>query len=64
MRLSKTYKGFVKLAEKEGWKVKQKTRGVMLTSPEGATITIHGTETDHRAEKNTRARLKAAGLDV
>lgn len=65
MKLSKQYKRWVKLArETEGWTVKEKTSGLQLRAPGGEIIGMHTTESDHRAERNTRARLKAAGLDV
>jgi hypothetical protein len=65
VKLSKTYKAWVKLAERtEGWSVKKKTKGIQLRAPGGEIIGMHHTESDHRAVKNTRARLKAAGLDV
>lgn len=65
VKLSKTYKAWVKLAEKtNGWSVKKKRSGIQLRAPDGTIIGMHCTESDHRAVKNTRARLKAAGLDV
>lgn len=65
MKLSKQYKAWVKLAKKTpGWVVKQKTNGIQLRAPGGEIIGMHATESDHRAQKNTKARLKAAGLDV
>lgn len=36
--------------------------GWFIKFPNGDTVTIHGSESDARAEKNTRARVLRAGL--
>lgn len=36
--------------------------GFMVLFPNGESMTVHGSEGDHRAEKNTRARVLRAGL--
>lgn len=55
----------VTAAEAAGWRVMRSTRGWKLFSPDGtAIVTVHRTETDHRAYANTLARLRKAGLDL
>lgn len=46
----------------QGCVVQEKQRGWFVKFPNGDTMTVHKTESDHRAEKNTRARVLRAGL--
>jgi 5-enolpyruvylshikimate-3-phosphate synthase len=48
--------------EKQGAKVKETKMGFMVRFPDGSSMTVHKTESDHRALKNTRARVLRAGL--
>ena len=49
-----------------GWRVEITKKGVVkMFSPDGATlVTCHQTESDHRALKNTVARLRRAGAVI
>ena len=50
--------------EEQGAVVKETTKGWMVRFPDEArsSMVIHGTESDPRAESNTRARVLRAGL--
>jgi len=48
--------------EKQGARVRETKAGYMVFFPDGSSLTIHGSESDKRAEKNTRARVLRAGL--
>lgn len=55
----------VRHAEHEGWHVDDHGVKVRFLAPDGVTMIVcHKTESDHRAMKNTCARLKRAGLDL
>jgi hypothetical protein len=49
-----------------GWRVEQTKNGWMLYPPNKALapVLIHRTESDHRALRNTLARLRKAGAPV
>lgn len=47
-----------------GIEVRDTKAGHMVLAPDGSTVTIHRTESDHRAMKNTMARLKRAGVQL
>jgi hypothetical protein len=49
-----------------GWRVETTKSGWTLYPPDKdqAGITVHGSESDHRAWKNTVARLKRAGAPI
>ena len=59
---SKRTRAVLASLEIQGCKVKETRQGWMIHFPNGESMTIHGTESDHRAEKNTRARVIRAGL--
>ncbi len=64
---SKEVRSLIKAAEGwPGWRVEQTKKGWMLYPPDKALspVLIHGTESDHRALQNTRARLRKAGAPV
>jgi hypothetical protein len=49
--------------EKQGCIVRiTKTGGWFVQFPNGSSMPVHNTDSDHRAEKNTRARVLRAGL--
>lgn len=47
-----------------GIEVRDTKAGWQILAPDGSTITVHRTESDHRAMKNTLARLKRAGVQL
>jgi len=48
--------------EQQGARVKPTRDGWQILCPSGDIVTMHGTESDHRAMRNTRSRIKRAGL--
>jgi hypothetical protein len=53
------------VAEGGGWTVKQKRDGWMLLAPNRRdSVMVHATNSDHRAIKNLRAKLRRFGLKV
>lgn len=54
---------FSKLTD-AGITVQQTKAGWQVLAPDGSIITVHRTESDHRAMKNTMARLKRAGVQL
>lgn len=60
---SKT-KDLITEAEAQGWRVERTRNGhITFLSPDGQhRIVCGGTESDHRAVRNTRARIRRAGL--
>lgn len=48
--------------EKQGARVRETKAGYIIFFPDGSSMSLHGSESDHRAEKNTRARVLRAGL--
>jgi hypothetical protein len=64
MRITnKDVRAAVRAAERSGWTVVQKARGIQLRSPDGKEIvTVHLTLSDHRSIKNLRADLKRRGV--
>lgn len=59
---SKRVRAILASLESQGATVERRTRGWFVKFPNGDTTTIHPSDSDHRAEKNTRARVKRAGL--
>lgn len=49
--------------EGQGCGVERKDKGWFVKFPNGTSMMVHLTESDHRAEKNTRARVLRAGLE-
>lgn len=50
-------------AEEQGWVVIEKAQSIQLRAPDGdGMVVVHRTESDHRANQNTRARLRRLGL--
>ncbi len=49
--------------ERQGATSRETKNGWMVRFPDGTSMTLHRSESDIRAEKNTRARVLAAGLD-
>ncbi len=43
--------------------VKRTKKGWFIGFPDGSSMALHTTDSDHRALKNTRARIRRAGLD-
>lgn len=63
--MGKTLRKLVEFAEHNGWTVDASGNAVRFLKPDGETMIVcHKTESDHRAEKNTIARLRRAGLKV
>ena len=48
--------------ESQGARVKQTTKGWLVFFDDGSSMVVHKSESDHRAEANTRARVLRAGL--
>lgn len=48
--------------EKQGARLKQTNKGWFVMFPDGSTLTMHLTESDSRAESNTRSRVLRAGF--
>jgi hypothetical protein len=59
----KRIKALLASLERQGCGVERRTRGWFIKLPDGSSLVIHLTESDHRSEKNTRARVLRAGLD-
>lgn len=57
-------KDLIELAREQGWTVESTKKGhITFLSPDGRHRIVCGsTESDHRAVRNTRARLRRAGL--
>lgn len=49
--------------EAQGATVSPTNKGYMVRFPNGDSMTMHRSESDHRAEMNIRARVKRAGLE-
>lgn len=47
-----------------GVPIKDTKSGWLIGAPDGTSIAVHRTESDHRAIKNTMARLKRAGVQL
>jgi hypothetical protein len=68
VRLSRGFGGsktrdVVIAAARAGMRFRQTRKGLMFYGKDGRTVTIHYTESDHRAVKNTIARLRAIGYN-
>lgn len=48
--------------ENQGARIKPTTKGWMIRFADGSSTVVHKTESDPRAEANTRARVLRAGL--
>ena len=56
-------RALIEAAEEQGWKVIERASNIQLRAPDGeGLVTLHRTDSDHRAIKNTRARLRRLGL--
>lgn len=63
--MNKDTKKLIKQVEKLGHRVQVKKTGVVqVFCPDGTIVTFHSTESDHRALKNTTARLRRAGVQL
>jgi hypothetical protein len=61
---SKREKQLIEAATKQGWRVAETRDGYQLFAPDGVNIvTIHLTESDARAFRNTIARMRRFGFD-
>ena len=47
-----------------GVPVRDTKSGWMVLAPDGSSIAVHRTESDHRAIKNTLSRLRKAGIQL
>lgn len=57
-------RGLLKEAEKQGWRVEATADGYQLYAPDRANIvTVHLTESDRRAFRNTIARMRRYGFE-
>lgn len=62
---NKQTRELVRQALHQDWTAKKTTKGFMLLSPDGKTqVLIHKTNSDLRAHKNIRARLRRAGVNI
>jgi hypothetical protein len=53
----------LKAAEDQGWRIEPTKKGWKLYAPDGVNIVIvHNTPSDHRALKNTIARMRQYGF--
>jgi 5-enolpyruvylshikimate-3-phosphate synthase len=62
MSASKVLRIVITGLEKQGAKVKETKKGFMVMFPDGSSLTVHNTESDHRALANTRGRVLRAGF--
>lgn len=55
-----------KTATAQGWRIVETRKGETWYPPETDLpgVTVHGSESDHRALRNTIARLRRSGLKV
>lgn len=61
----KDLKKLQKRAWDAGWWPKQKKNGIMWLAPDGVGhVTLHNTQSDHRAHDNAVSLFRNAGLDV
>lgn len=61
----KSVRELLRHAEKQGWTTVDTGRALRLQAPDGiGQVTFHKTESDHRAMKNTIARLRRAGMEI
>lgn len=61
----KEQRRLIEAAVDHGWTVVSKTKNIQLRSPDGKSmVTVHASESDHRANRNTRSRLRRCGVDV
>lgn len=60
--MNKTTKLILEGLEAQGARIKPTKKGWQVLCPSGAIVTMHGTESDWRAIRNTRAEVKRAGL--
>ena len=49
--------------ERQGCEITPTNKGWFVKFPNGDSMTLHRTDSDHRAERNTRSRVKRAGLE-
>lgn len=47
-----------------GWAYKKKKKGLLWLAPNGKSVLVHGTPSDHRAFKNSRSLFRQYGVDV
>lgn len=47
----------------QGATAKRTKNGWLIFLPDGSSMGLHLTESDHRADKNSRARVRRAGLE-
>lgn len=47
----------------QGATAKRTKAGWMIFLPDGSSMTLHLTESDHRADNNSRGRVRRAGLE-
>lgn len=59
----KRVKALLASLERQGCGVERRTKGWFVKFPDGTTTMIHLTDSDHRAEKNTRSRVLRAGME-
>lgn len=60
-----SYANVAEVAAAQGFNVKERNGKYLFLAPDGeTTVVAHGSESDHRAFKNTLSRLKRAGLDL
>lgn len=62
-RDTKAIKRILDGLEAQGAKIVETKKGWQIMCPDGSIVGIHKTESDHRALRNTRSRIKRAGLD-
>jgi hypothetical protein len=62
--IQREVEAIVRKAEAQGFDVKVKKMGWMISTPNGqGSVMVHKTPSDHRALKNALARLRRYGFD-
>jgi hypothetical protein len=62
-RDTKTIKIALAGLEAQGARIVETRSGWQILCPSGDIVTMHATESDHRALSNTRSRIRRAGLN-
>ena len=63
--MDKEFRRVIRAAEEQGWRVRPIKKGMMLVPPDPTkpAVAIHRTPSDHRAFRNTVAKLRASGME-
>lgn len=58
----KRIKALIAGLEAQGATIRETSHGWQVLCPEGGLVTLHGTPSDHRAERNLRSELRRRGM--